>query len=121
MSNQLTFEPEAKREGQLIFTMTIPGRLPSWNEILAMEHWQRYKFKNQLADNFSYELRAFADAFLTTTTCAKNMYAIYFATLVSYRETARQRRILRSASKKQTKGQRKKSGSKFSSSEKPPF
>jgi hypothetical protein len=29
----------------LILKLIIPGRLPSWNKILSMGHWQRAKLK----------------------------------------------------------------------------
>ena len=44
--------PEKPKPGKLIFSLTVPGRLPSWNDILGMEQWARYKFKNSLAKDF---------------------------------------------------------------------
>jgi len=42
----------------LTITLTIPGKLPSLNALLAMQHWSRHKFKAELATVFSSALRA---------------------------------------------------------------
>lgn len=123
---QLTFfPPEPKPKGRLIFSITVPGRLPSWNEILGMEHWARYAYKKELADGFLSELQRRANDCSTKTTCAKNLWLIYAATLARYLETARRRRILRSGSKRPSPGKlrrsKSKSGKKFQPEGKVPF
>ena len=50
MPVQTSWLETPKAPGRLIFSMTIPGRLPSWNDILGMEQWARYDFKNELAE-----------------------------------------------------------------------
>lgn len=107
--------------GEPFFTLTVPGRLPSWNAILAMEQWQRYKFKKELARTFMSELRRSAADYSTKTTCAKNIWSIYADTLASFLMTAQQRRESRSAKRKLNREPRKKSGSKSGGSEKVPF
>src|ERR1035437_4270445 len=85
---------------QPMFSLMVPGRLPSWNQILAMEHWARYKFKKELADVFLSALRASGGDCSTKIISAKSTIATYAGTLESYLETALQRRKLRSANKK---------------------
>lgn len=118
---QLTFDPPEKKEGELIFSLTLPGRLPSWNEILGMQHWSRHTLKNQLASVFLYELNRSANDCSTKTICAASTLSIYAVTLASYLQTRREQRRLRSAKKKPIKVRRKKSKSKFIASEPVPF
>src|SRR5882672_5795723 len=118
---QLTFEPPVKQDGELIFSLTLPGRLSSWNEILGMEHWQRYKFKNELANAFLYELRRSENDFSMKTTSAVSMSSIYAATLASYLQTRREQRRLKSRSKRQTKALGKKLELKSTDFDNPPF
>jgi len=77
-------EPMPTRPGKLIFEIEIPGRLPSWNDILGMEQWARYKFKRQLADVFLSALRASAAACSTKTTSVKNTMLTFADTLERY-------------------------------------
>lgn len=109
-------------EPELIFSIEIPGRLQSWNQILGMEHWERYKFKDALQADFLYELQASAKDSSTKTTCARNTILTAAATLASYRETARQLRKSKLAKKKLSRAQPKLSELKSSeSAEKVPF
>lgn len=86
--------------GRLIFQIEIPGRLPSWNQLLAMEHWKRHKFKMALIDEFISALQASADDCSMKTTLQKNFTLTACATLVRYRETLRAKRLLKSAKKR---------------------
>ena len=113
---------ETPKPGKLIFSLTIPGRLPSWNDILGMEQWARYKFKKELADTFLSALRQHECDSLTKTTSAKNTTLTFSATLLAaHLETARQRRILKLRNKKLAKANQKKSESKSLNSDKVPF
>jgi hypothetical protein len=58
----------------------IPGRLPSWNQILAMEHWQRHKYKQQTKRAFELGLLQCASDCLTRTTSVKNTWLTSAAT-----------------------------------------
>lgn len=80
--------------------VVIPGRLPSWNEILGMEHWARAKFKSDIQDAFLSELRRSAADSSTKTTSARNTMSIAADTLESYQATQRAKRALRQAKKK---------------------
>ena len=80
--------------------IVIPGRLPSWNEILGMEHWARDKFKKQIQADFLSALRRTASAYSTKTTSAKSTMSIAADTLVSYQATQQEKRALRRAKKK---------------------
>src|SRR5881394_547302 len=73
--------------GQRVLDLEISGRLPSWNQILAMSHWQRNKFKKKLAQHFLYELQVLGAASSTKTTCANSLPLMYAATLVRYLQT----------------------------------
>lgn len=68
-------------------TLIIPGRLPLWNQILAMHHWKRKKFKDEQMDVFLSALKASAKDWQTRTGCAKNMFWIAADTLASYQTT----------------------------------
>jgi hypothetical protein len=98
---QLTFDPPPPPQpGEPIFTLEVPGRLPSWNDILGMEQWARYKFKGELATAFLCALRASAADSSTKITSAKSTTLIYAATLESYLAMRREQRRLKSAKKK---------------------
>jgi hypothetical protein len=47
---------------RLLLTLTIPGRIPSWNALLAMGHWQRAKAKKKIQDEFISALSLSANA-----------------------------------------------------------
>lgn len=78
----------------------IPGRLPSWNDVLGMEEWARYRFKQQVQETFLCALRLSATDSSMKTTSAKNTMSIAADTLALYMTTARQQRALKSAKKK---------------------
>ncbi len=111
-----TSQPEA------VFVLTIPGRLPSWNEILGLEHWGRYKLKKELAASFLSALRASAGSSSMRTTSVKNSLSTYADTLESYLATQQAKRKLRSLKKKLEDKARNISASKYLKlNEKPPF
>lgn len=83
-----------------VFQLTIPGRLASWNEILGMEQWARYKYKQDLADVFLSTLRATARDSSIRTTSAANTLLTYADTLESYLAMRREQRRLKSLSKR---------------------
>jgi len=120
MPQQLTFEPQPKREPTLCFFLAIKGKLPSWNDIVSMEQWQRYHYKEEAQLAFLSALEAFGGSCWTKTTCAKNMWSIAADTLACYRATAQVKRKSRLASKKLIRAQRSLFGSK-STSGKVPF
>lgn len=90
----------ASPERKLLLKLEIPGRLPSWNELLGMEHWQRYKLKAELQKDFLSALRACDDGFSMKTTCAKSITSIAADTLASYLEMSREKRKLKLLKKK---------------------
>lgn len=81
--------------GRLVFRLTIPGRLPSWNDMLAMEHWERYLYKREVADAFLSELRRIAESCSTKTTSARNSWLTYADTLERYLAMRQEKRRLR--------------------------
>lgn len=92
-----------KLSSEPIFQLRIPGRLPSWNAILAMGHWERAKFKRRIQEGFLSALKASATDLSTQTICQKKQLLIASDTLASYLETTRQKRKL-----KRLKGKRRK-------------
>ena len=120
MSEQLTFDPPKEPpKGRLIFSLVVPGRLPSWNAMLGMEQWARYQFKKELADIFLLSLRESERACSTTTTPAKSTTLTYSATLASYLMTAQARRASKLRNKKLKLASVKKSESLFTKSKVP--
>lgn len=118
---QLTWDPPKPSPGKLVFKLTVPGRLPSWNQLLGMEHWQRYKFKKDLADIFLSSLKLSERACSTTTMPPPNTTLTYSATLASYLMTVRARRESKSRNKKLKLAKLKKSESLFTKSKPVPF
>lgn len=86
--------------GELLFEIELPGRLPSWNDILGMEQWARYQFKRELADLFLSELRRSAGDCSTRTTCARNTMLTFAATLERYLATQQAKRKSKSDRKR---------------------
>lgn len=98
--------PPTPSDGTLIFRLEVDGRLPSWNEILGMEHWARYKFKNELAASFLSALQQSGTDSSMRITCAKNSMSTYADTLERYlvmkqvRRTSKRSKGKRAATKK---------------------
>jgi hypothetical protein len=95
-------------------TLIIPGRLPSWNAILAMEHWARDRYKTTLRENFLSALQLSARDCSTRTTYAKSTLSTAAATLASYDRMIRARRKLRSDKRRSEKASLSLSKSKSS-------
>lgn len=89
-----------RTEAGPFIVLEIPGRLPSWNDILGMEQWTRYQFKEKLAHTFLSELRAIAQDCSMKTICAKSTIATYADTLESYLLMRREQRRLKFAKRK---------------------
>lgn len=104
----------------LVADLSIPGKLPSWNDLLGMEHWRRYQFKRELAETFLSALRAIDTASSTKTTSQKSTMLIYADTLESYLQTLQAKRKLKSLKKKLDAMNQNTSESKFSE-DKVPF
>jgi hypothetical protein len=68
-----------------------------------MHHWQRKKFKDQLAKDFLSALSAIATDCLTPTTCVRNTTSTYADTLAAYLTTRRQKSNSKRASAKRPK------------------
>jgi hypothetical protein len=118
---QTSFFATPETPGELLFSLTIPGRLPSWNEILGMEQWARYNHKKELAGAFLCALRATANDSSTKTTSAKSTMLTYADTLERYLATKQAERKSRSAKKKLEAKNLKGSSSKSTDFGKVPF
>ena len=99
---------DSSQTPRLVFSLRIPGRLPSWNALLGSGHWQRSKLKSQIQGDFLCALQAAAADCLTRTTSQRNSMSIAAATLESYRAMRLSARVLRSAKKKLEKANKKK-------------
>lgn len=60
---------------QLMLRLRIPGRIPSWNAVLSMSHWQRAKAKKQLQKEFISALSLSENASAIRTTFRKNGFS----------------------------------------------
>lgn len=80
--------------------------VPSWNEILGMEHWGRAKKKQAIQSAFLSALLASASDSSTRTTSARNTLSTAAATLASYLTTTRDQRESKRLSAKLSKGKR---------------
>lgn len=87
-------------ESEPLFKLTVPGRLASWNEILGMEQWRRYKYKQELADVFLSTLRATANDCSIKTTSVASTLLTCADTLESYLAMRQEQRRLKSLSKR---------------------
>ena len=105
-----------QQPGELIFSVDLDGRLPSWNDLLGMEHWARHKLKQELQETFLSALRRSDPTSLTKITYAKNTTSTYAATLELFMETARLRRELKLLKKKLGLVKESSSGPKSSNS-----
>jgi len=86
---------ENKPRPELIFSAEVDGRLPSWNELLGMEHWSRHQLKKALQETFLSGLRQSGGSCSMTIIFAKSSMSIAADTLQSFMETARLRRELK--------------------------
>lgn len=111
MSNSSADYSLSPASPRLLLTLSIPSFLskskddekllpcvPSWNEVLGMEHWGRDKRKKEIQAAFLSALRACAAASLTRTTSAKNTWSIAADTLASYQAMVRDKRALKQRS-----------------------
>lgn len=80
--------------------------VPSWNELLGMEHWARAKRKQEIQHAILYALRVSAADSSTRTTCAKNSLSMAADTLASYLVTPRAKPALKSVKGSPAKGKR---------------
>lgn len=113
--------PPPLDKAKLIFRMELPGRLPSWNDILGMEEWARYQFKKQLAESFMFELRRSARDSSTKTISVRSTLSTCLDTLESYLAMRLGKRKSNAAKKKQSRAQKSLFESKSSKSENLPF
>ena len=61
--------------------LVIPKRLPSWNDVLDMDHWQRIPFKREIQGDTLLALKATGKGFSIKITCARSITLIRSATL----------------------------------------
>lgn len=105
---------------ELIFSAEVDGRLPSWNDVLGMEHWSRHQLKKALQETFLSGLRQSDPTCSMKIIFAKNSMSIAADTLQSFMETARLRRELKLLKAKLEPTKESTSKSKSSSYKVPP-
>lgn len=115
LTQQLTFDPQPTQPGKLVFQISIPGRMPSWNDILGMEQWARYQFKRELADLFLSVLRASALDSSMKTISARSTISTCADTLESYLRMRQEKRELKRLSAKPSRAKKSTRKSKSSS------
>lgn len=113
------FSNETRPEPLISFR--VPGRLPSWNQILGLEHWARYQLKEKLAEDFLRELRAIEGDSSMRITSAKSTISTFADTLECYLKTRQELRKSRSAKKRLERRNQSSFSSKSLPSGKVPF
>jgi len=99
--------PPATPPGDLIFRLEVPGRLPSWNTILGMQQWARYKYKQEVARGFLFALQHAAQGSSTRTICARSSLSTFCDTLASYLTMRQEQRKSRLRKKRRAKAKKK--------------
>ena len=95
-----------KLSSEPIFQLRIPGRLPSWNAILAMGHWQRAKFKKRIQAEFLSALKASGNDFWTKTIVRESSTLMRSGTSELSKTTTRLKRKLKRLKGKLRKGRK---------------
>jgi len=90
-----------------VLRLEVMHQIPSWNAVLAMEHWGRQRLKKGIQFAFLSALRVSASDCSTKTTSAKNTLSIAAATLESYQLMLRRKRESKRANSKLKKISRK--------------
>lgn len=85
---------------ELMVAFHVPGRLPSWNTVLALGHWERARFKVNLQRGFLSALRACESACSTRTISARNTTWTAADTLASYLMTPHRKSASRPGSER---------------------
>jgi len=117
----ISFEPAPMTLGECVLTLEVPGRLPSWNDILGMEQWARYKTKKEMADVFLCALRASANDSSTRTTSARSTLLTFADTLERYLLMRQEQRKSKSLRKRLAKKNPSEPELKSTESSKVPF
>lgn len=103
-----SFQSTITASGAKAKGITFLPIIPSWNQILGMQHWARDKRKKEIANAILSALRASGINSSTKITCAKSTLSIAADTLDCYLTTAQEKRKLKSANKRlEKKTQRK--------------
>lgn len=95
-----------KLSSEPIFQLRIPGRLPSWNAILAMGHWERAKFKKRIQAEFLSALKASGIDCSMKITSPKRPTSIVSGTRASSKTTTRLKRKLKRLKGKLRRGRK---------------
>ncbi len=61
-------------------TIVVPGRLPSWNQLLSMTHWGRHRYKKQTKAAFEFAYAQSEKGFSTKTISLKSFWWTSYAT-----------------------------------------
>lgn len=114
------FEPSTSNSpGKLVLSLSVPGRMPSWNGILGMEQWARYKFKQELAAVFLSALQATERDSSMKIISARSTTLTFSDTLASYLRMRRELRESKSAKKRLARRSPSTPCSKYSNSKVP--
>lgn len=90
------FPTRTKKDGKIIVKMN--HCVPSWNELLGMDHFARMRRKEQIQAVFLSALQASERDSSTRTISRKSTLLTAAVTLASYLLTTRQKRASKSAS-----------------------
>jgi len=98
---------QAPHSSKLILRLEIPGRLPSWNQILGLEHWGRAKLKKKIQDEFISSLYLSANELSIPIICQLSGQQTLSGIATSFATTR-----LKMSQSKRLKGKRKKASKK---------
>src|SRR6478736_3048255 len=77
--------PQKPSSGQTL-RLRIPGRMPSWNAVLGLNHWRRLKLKHEQQDAFISALSLSENDSATRTICARSTCSTVSDIAVRFRE-----------------------------------
>ena len=90
----------------LTITLIIPGRLPSWNALLAMNHWRRAKEKQKVQAEFILALSRSENACATQTILARKGLLTVSDIAAQFQEMSRTKSRSKQANAKPRKAKR---------------
>lgn len=83
-----------------LLRIVLSSKVPSWNAVLGLGHWQRRKLKRSIQANFESWLRATDDAFWMKTICVKNGTLTVCAMLELFQKTHQKQRTSKCVKRK---------------------
>lgn len=83
--------PSGQTGATLILKLSVPGNLPSWNELLGKSHWERLKIKKRVQAEFLSALNLSENASSIPIICQKSGCSTVSDIAVLFEEMSRTR------------------------------